>query len=68
MTLNQIENKIARYEAIRDTMTNKADRQIMDDKILHLLRMATSIRREQAERELDRGLREHAAWYDTSAE
>jgi hypothetical protein len=68
MTLGQIENKIERILTIRDTMTNKADRRAMDEMICSLMYSAKEIRREQWERELDRGLREHAAWYDTSAE
>jgi hypothetical protein len=68
MTLGQIENKIARYEAIRDTMTNEADRRAMDETILSLMRDAMDIRKEEQYRALDRGLREHEAWHDTSAE
>lgn len=39
-----------------------------DERILNLMRERMEITRERDERELARGTREHAAWYDTSAE
>lgn len=68
MTLARIEKRIERFEAIRDSLSNKADKIAVNDIILRLMREAMDIRREQAERDLDRGLREHAAWHDNGAE
>lgn len=67
MTLDQIDRLIQRLEAQRNAATGH-ERQQLDDAILQALRDRMDITREQQERDLDRGLREHAAWYDVSNE
>ena len=67
MTIDQIDRLIQRLEAQRNAATGH-ERQALDDAILKALRDRMDITRAESERHIDRGLREHAAWYDTSAE
>lgn len=67
MTLDQIDRLIQRLEAQRNAATGH-ERQALDDAILESLRDRMDITRAESERHIDRGLREHAAWYDVSNE
>jgi hypothetical protein len=67
MTFQQIDRAIETLEHKRDAATGK-ERRDLDNRILNLLRDRMDMSRAIAERDLDRGEREHAAWYDTSAE
>ena len=67
MTFQQIDHAIETLERKRNAANGK-DRRDLDNRILNLLRDRMDMSRVIAERDLNRGLREHAEWYDTSAE
>lgn len=68
MTLAQIDNSIFWQEHVRDTTRDPAQRARCNAAIEKLMRQRMEIRQAQQDRELARGERELANWYDTSAE
>lgn len=67
-TLKQIDDAIFWHERVRAQSRDQAQRARCDERILNLMRERMELTRERDERELARGARERAAWYDTSAE
>jgi hypothetical protein len=68
MTLEQIDNSIFWQEHVRDNSRDPAQRARCNAAIEKLMAQRMDIKRAQDERDQARGTREHAAWYDTSAE
>jgi len=66
--IERIDTAIAQLESARNQSRNAAQRAACDEHILNLMRERMELTHAQSERALDRGAREHAAWYDTSAE
>jgi len=67
-TLQQIDDAIFWHEHVRAQSRDATQRARCDERILNLMRERMELTRERDERALARGAREHAAWYDTSAE
>ncbi len=68
MTLEQIDNSIFWQEHVRDNTRDPAQRARCNAAIEKLMAQRMEIKRALDEHAIDRGAREHAAWYDTSAE
>jgi hypothetical protein len=68
MTLSQIDNSIFWQEHVRDNTRDPAQRARCNAAIEKLMAQRMEIKRALDERAIDRGTREHAAWYETSAE
>ncbi len=70
MTFEQIERHLERKMDKLDArlMSGQLTQAQYDDACLWLLREGTELRRELREKDIERGVLEHAAWYDTSAE
>lgn len=68
MNLKQIDKAIFWHEHVRDQSRDPKQKQRCNDRILGLLQQRMEITRAMAEKQEAQGMREHAAWYDTSAE
>lgn len=68
LSLKTIDNSIFWQEHVRDTTRDPRQRARCNAAIEKLMRQRMEIKRAMDEREIDRGVREHANWYDTSAE
>jgi chorismate mutase len=68
MNLKQIDEAIFWHEHVRNQSRDPKQKQRCDERILKLMQDRMDITRAMAERHESKGAREHAAWYDTSAE
>jgi len=68
MTLTQLDNSIFWQEHVRDNTRDPAQRARCNAAIEKLMAQRMEIKRALDDRAIDRGLREHAVWYDTNAE
>lgn len=68
MTLKQIDDAIFWNELVKAQSRDRDQIRRIDERLLRLMQDRMDIVREQNERSIDRGVREQAAWYDTSAE
>jgi hypothetical protein len=68
MTLSQIDNSIFWQEHVRDNTRDPVQRARCNAAIEKLMAQRMEIKRALDDRKMARGAREHAAWYDTSAE
>lgn len=67
-SLKQIDNSIYWQEHVIAQTRDPKQKRRCQEAVLRLMQERMEIVREMQERELDRGIAEQAAWYDTSAE
>jgi hypothetical protein len=68
MTIQQIDHAIEQLENARRASRDPVERAQCEEAIFNLMQERMELTRARAERELNKGAREHSAWYDTSAE
>jgi chorismate mutase len=68
MNLKQIDEAIFWHEHVRKQSRDPKQKQRCDERILKLVQDRMEITRAMAEKQIDKGMREHSAWFDTSAE
>jgi hypothetical protein len=68
MSIRQLESAIHWLEYVADRTRNETQAVRCLERAARLRRELRELKREQAERALNRGLVESAAWYDTSAD
>jgi hypothetical protein len=68
MNIQQLEREIFWNEHVAATTKDPKQKARCNDRILRFMREIIEIKRAANERDLDRGMMEHAAWNDTSKE